>query len=439
MELVENRAPNPRAADLEPADTTLRIEDIVDLHILQRIQDTFAKAMGVAAVTVDRGGRPVTRASNFQPICQLIRSTRTGLARCQECDARGGMAAYASGRPETYVCMGGLMDVAAPIIIENEYLGCILCGQVVLSEDRERFIEDIIARNRSLGLPRQQLQDAVQRIPALPRDRLDAAVEMLMLTANHIIEIGMTNVIQARLLREAEEKAAIQAALRDAQIRALQAQINPHFLFNSLTLVSYTALAEGAAQTEEIAYTLSDLLRYSLRNTATMVPLGEEIQMIERYLTLQQMRFGDRLKTHIELDAALRDLHVPCMLLQPLVENAVVHAVEPLRHTVIVRVTATRRGKTVVLEVADDGPGMEPAQVNALNAHQALPVANRQRPSLGLQSVIRRLEGEYGDSFDIHVESAPGRGSRILLSWAIDDAFVDQCLALTNLKLMQAV
>jgi ligand-binding sensor protein/anti-sigma regulatory factor (Ser/Thr protein kinase) len=387
-------------------------------------------------VTVDKDGRPVTQASNFQPICQLIRSTRTGLARCQECDARGGMAAYASGRPEAYVCMGGLMDVAAPIIIEDEYLGCILCGQVVLSEDRERFIKDIIARNRSLGLPREQLQNAVQRIPAIPRDRLDAAVEMLMLTANHIIEIGMTNVIQTRLLKEAEEKAAIQAALRDAQIRALQAQINPHFLFNSLTLVSYTALAEGAAQTEEIAYTLSDLLRYSLRNTATVVPLGEEIEMVERYLALQQIRFGDRLKTHIELDSAIRNLHVPCMLLQPLVENAVVHAVEPLTHTVTVRVTATRCDQRVALEVADDGPGMDPAQVKALNIHRALPAANRQRPSLGLQSVLRRLEGEYGNSFDIRVESEPGRGTRILLSWALDETFVDQSPTHRNVELL---
>lgn len=404
----------------EPAAAHLRIEDIVDIQVLQRIQDTFAKAMGVAAVTVDRNGRPVTRNSNFQPLCQMIRSTQIGLSRCQECDARGGLAAYSSGKPEAYVCMGGLMDVAAPIAIEGEYLGCILCGQVMLAEDRERFVKDIIARNMPLGLPRQALLDAIQQIPAIPRDRLNAAVEMLMLTANHIVEIGMTNLVQARLLKEAGEKAAIQAALRDAQLRALQSQINPHFLFNSLTLVGYTALEEDAPRTEEIAYTLSDLLRYSLRNTATTVPLSEEIEMVERYLTLQQLRFGERLQKQIDLDPALHQLQVPCMLLQPLVENAVVHAVEPLTRPVTVRVRAQHADGQVVIEVADDGAGMDDAQVQDINNHQVNTPAGRKRPSLGLQSVIRRLEGEYGSLFDIRVESAPDCGARIMLTWPFD-------------------
>ena len=230
----------------------------------------------------------------------------------------------------------------------------------------------------------------------------------------------MTNLIQSRLLHEAEEKVAIQAALRDAQLRALQAQINPHFLFNSLTLVSYTALEEGAPRTEEIAYTLSDLLRYSLRNTATMVPLREEIEIVERYLSLQQIRFGERLRTQIEIDPALENLQVPCMLLQPLVENAVVHAVEPLSRPVTVRVRAARENSTIVLEVADDGVGMEAIQVMALNSHQVSPSADRKRPALGLQSVIRRLEGEYHEHFGMRVESALGRGSRILLRLSLD-------------------
>jgi two-component system sensor histidine kinase YesM len=103
------------------------------------------------------------------------------------------------------------------------------------------------------------------------------------------------------------------------------------------------------------------------------------------------------------------------MLLQPLVENAVVHAVEPLTRPVTVQIKATRQDSSIVLEVSDDGTGMEEAQVNALNNRQVNSSADRKRPSLGLQSVIRRLEGEYGDLFGIRVESSLGRGSRIML------------------------
>jgi two-component system LytT family sensor kinase len=401
--------------DVEPTIADLCIEDLVNVSVLQRIQDTFSKAMGVAAVTVDRIGNPITRNSNFQPICQLIRSTQAGLARCKKCDAQGGLRAYFSDKPEAYICMGGLMDVAAPITIEDKYIGCILCGQVVLTEDRDEFVKDIVQRNVALDLPRELIAKAARQIPAIPRDRLNAAVEMLMLTANHIIEIGMTNLTQSRLLKEAQENAALQAALQNAQLRALQSQINPHFLFNSLTLVGYTAFEEHATRTEEIAYTLSDLLRYSLRNTATVASLGEEMDMVERYLAIQQMRFGLRLKKQVELDPELRSIQIPCMILQPLVENAIVHAVEPSIQTVTVQVRAGREDNRVLLMVADDGVGMDSALARALNNGLATQQPDRKRPSLGLETVIRRLEGEYGQKFSFRIESQLERGTRIFL------------------------
>ena len=404
-----------------PTSQDLDIRNLGDVNVLQRIQDTFAKAMGVAAVTVDRNGTPITRESNFQPICRMIRSTPAGLARCMKSDAQGGLAAYGSVKPEAYVCLGGLVDVAAPITIEGEYIGCILCGQVVLTEDRENFIKDIVRRNVALGLPYKQVLAAAEQLPSIPKDRLDAAVEMLMLMANHIIEIGMTNLTQTRLLKEAEEKATAQAALQNAQMRALQSQINPHFLFNSLTLVGYTALDEEAPRTEEIAYTLSELLRYSLRNTATMVALREEVEMVGRYLAIQQMHFGERLHTCVRIDPALHDLRLPCMLLQPLVENAIVHGVESVTRCVTVELNASRENDTVLLEIADDGPGVDAGIVQSLNANTPLIHSHRKRPSLGLQSVVRRLAEVYGEQFKFKVESSPGKGFRIMLCLPISE------------------
>jgi len=307
----------------EPLAAELRIEDIVDIQVLQRIQDTFAKAMGVAAVTVDKHGHPVTRSSNFQQLCQLIRSTEVGLARCQECDARGGLAAYSSGKPEAYVCLGGLMDVAAPITIEGQYLGCILCGQVVLTEDRERFIKDILARNVPLGLPRQALVEAVQQLPSLPRERLDAAVEMLMLTANHIVEIGMANLIQTRLLHEAEEKAAIQAALRDAQLRALQAQINPHFLFNCFNTLS-GLIPDDEERAERFLDEMSRVHRYLLRSDDEfLIPVADEIKFAESYLYLTEQRFGAAIKATIRVDREALRKNLPPLSMQVILENII--------------------------------------------------------------------------------------------------------------------
>jgi len=389
----------------------LSIQEVVNLSILQRIQDTFAKAMGVGAVTVDRNGQPVTRESNFQPLCMLIRSTQKGLARCMACDANGSLKSYKEGEPQTYLCYGGLMDVAAPIIIEGEYLGGFLCGQVVLAENRDKFIEGIVERNVPLGFNSKELRAVAEAIPAIPRERLDAAVEMLFVMTNHIIEMGVANLSKTKLLSEIKEKAKLQEALQNAQLRALEAQVNPHFLFNALTLVGYTAIAEDAPQTEEIAYNLSDLLRYSLRNVARAVPLSEEMEMIERYLAIQKLRFGSRLQAQISIAPGLSSIHIPCMTLQPLVENAVIHALEPLTRPVQIDIRAEQHQNNLRLTIQDDGLGMEPDMVAAIKARN-FPEKNGST-SIGLQNVIRRLMIEYDQEFSFQISSQPNQGTRI--------------------------
>jgi ligand-binding sensor protein/anti-sigma regulatory factor (Ser/Thr protein kinase) len=388
------------------------IKDLIDIRLLQKLQDTFARAMGVAAVTVDRNGIPITESSNFCNVCTMIRSTERGLARCQSCDAEGGRIAHDRQRPYAYKCAGGFLDAAAPIIIDGEYVGCILCGQVIPSDASEEFIQDILDTNTPLGLPADKLEEELRKIEPLSRDRFKAAVEVLSLTAHNIMAKGAANLAQAQLLREAQERAALQVALQDAQMKALKAQINPHFLFNSLTLLSYTALDENAPRTEEIAYSLSDLLRYSLRNISTLVGVGEELAMVEHYLAIQKIRFGDRLQSQITVEPDLEQVEIPCMVLQPLVENAIIHGTEPVSRPVSIRINAYRHDDSLVLEVADDGVGMSADMVNQIRAGTFTKTGN----SLGLQNVFQRLEGEYGHRFTVNVESAVNMGARFILS-----------------------
>ncbi len=397
---------NPQAQE-----HNMLIEDLIDLKLLQQLQDSFAEAMGVAAVTVDRKGNPITEASNFCTVCNMIRSTETGLARCQQCDAEGGKIALELQKPYAYKCAGGFLDAAAPIIIDGEYVGCILCGQVIPSEEREEFIQDILARNIPLGLPTEDFEEAVRKRAPLPRERFEAAVEMLSLTANNIMQNSAANLAQKQLLKEAQERATLQAALQETQIKALKAQINPHFLFNSLTLLGYTALEEGAPRTEEIAYTLSDLLRYSLRNMSSVVELGEEMEMIDQYLAIQKIRFGDRLNSQISLAPNLHNFEIPCMVLQPLVENAVIHGAEPLPRPVTIIVKAYEENGRLTLEIIDDGVGMPPEIVANIRSGNF----DGDGQSLGIQNVFQRLQSEYNGRFTWQVESADDLGTQLVL------------------------
>ena len=398
--------------------TDLSIADVIDLGVLQRIQDTFAQAMGVAAVTVDRGGKPITKTSNFCRLCLLIRSTEEGLKRCQRCDAEGGRRALAMNRPYAYNCAGGLMDAAAPIMIDGHFVGSILCGQAIPDDAQENYIESVVRHNAPLGLPVDAIEDAAREITPLSRERFTAAVEMLSITANYVIEMGVARLAQTELLNQAQEQAALKVALQEAQLRAFKAQINPHFLFNSLTLLGYTALEEAAPRTERIAYDLSDLLRYSLRNISTQVELGEEFAMIRQYLEIQKVSFGDRLTFTVDLAPELEHFEVPCMIIQPLVENAVLHGAEPISRPVQIAVRAFAVDDRLVLEIADDGVGMPIEIAERINTG----FYSGEGDSLGLQNVLYRLGVEYGAEFAAKAETAPDRGTCLRLSLPLEAA-----------------
>ena len=239
---------------------------------------------------------------------------------------------------------------------------------------------------------------------------------MLQLVANYIVSMGVSNLSQTRLLREAKEKTALQSALNNAQLLALQSQINPQFLFNSLALVSYTANEENAPRTEEIAYCLSDMLRYSLRNMNSAVTLAQELEVVEHYLTIQKIRFGQQLQTDLSIDPALSQTPILCMTLQPLVENAIIHGVEPLTRPVTIQVQAYPWLNGLTLEVIDDGAGIDPAIADMINARNFSYQQRKNRTSVGVQNVLKRLQGKYGDSFAFRVEPGPaGRGTRVVL------------------------
>jgi two-component system, LytTR family, sensor kinase len=196
-----------------------------------------------------------------------------------------------------------------------------------------------------------------------------------------------------RRLRERELAAA------GAELQALRAQLNPHFLFN--TLHSLTQLArEDPAGTQEALITFGGLMRYVLdagRDAAGEVALEDEVRFVRGYLELERLRLGERLRVVEELDPDALELAVPPLLLQPLVENAVRHGVAPLRAGATLRLSAHVRGTMLAIDVADDGAGAERS-------------AYRRAAGLGLKAVERQLEARFGDGARLEVETAPRRG-----------------------------
>ncbi|MBS0302435.1 sensor histidine kinase [Ottowia sp.] len=213
--------------------------------------------------------------------------------------------------------------------------------------------------------------------------------------------------------RQAALQAHIAAAERDAsqaRLMLLQSQLEPHMLFNTLAnLRALIAVDPAAAQ--RMLDRLDGYLRATLgASRATVHPLADEFARLADYLELMAVRMGPRLRTTLDLPDALRALPVPTLLLQPLVENAIKHGLEPCIDGGGIDVSAARAGDRLTLVVHDSGVGFEPAQAAAAGTH------------FGLTQVRERLAAAYGARAHCAVESAPGAGTTVTVTLPLDEA-----------------
>jgi two-component system, LytTR family, sensor kinase len=202
--------------------------------------------------------------------------------------------------------------------------------------------------------------------------------------------------------RERETQAArLARQLSEARLGALRMQLNPHFLFNSLNAITVLVRDQNTAAASRMLELLSDVLRQVLRTDATHeTPLSTEIDFLERYLAIEQVRFSDRLRPRIEIDPSVSAAMVPSFLLQPLVENGLRHGISRRAGAGVLHVAVRREGSQLVLTVRDDGPGLPPA------SDPGSPVAG----GLGLPNTRERLAALYGEGATLEVANAEGGG-----------------------------
>jgi two-component system LytT family sensor kinase len=203
-----------------------------------------------------------------------------------------------------------------------------------------------------------------------------------------------------RMVREAQ----LTAQLSGARLDVLKMQLQPHFLFNTLHAISALVRKDPEAA-DRIITRLGDILRMTLQtNGRQEVPLQQELELLEKYFEIQRTRFGSRLKVHLQQDATATDALVPSLLLQPLIENSVRHAVEAREEPGSVWIETRRTGDRLRLEVRDDGPGF-PDDVKT-------PAPGR---GLGLRNTRARLSALYGDSASFDLGDGAEGGARVTI------------------------
>ncbi|MFN8157691.1 MAG: histidine kinase [Candidatus Nanopelagicales bacterium] len=205
---------------------------------------------------------------------------------------------------------------------------------------------------------------------------------------------------------ELAELDASRARLAEAEVRALRAQISPHFIYNALTAIA-SYVRTDPEHARELLLEFADFTRYSFRRHGDFTTLAEELRSIDRYLTLERARFGDRLLVTVRVAPEVLPVTVPYLFLQPIVENAVRHGLEGRAGPGRITIVAEDDGADCTITVEDDGIGADPEQIRA-----AL-LGESDSDSIGVGNVDERLRNVFGDEYGLVVETAPGLGTKV--------------------------
>ncbi|MDO5418059.1 MAG: sensor histidine kinase [Lachnospiraceae bacterium] len=271
-------------------------------------------------------------------------------------------------------------------------------------------LEKLVAASREIERNDFSGNDLVAENPDEMGEMVRAFNRMKHATAGYINTLKKNNEMASRLHREELEKIEMEKRLDAARLEILKSQINPHFLFNTLNMIACMAKLEGAATTEKMITSLSNLFRYNLKTSEQIVPLEQELRVVRDYMYIQQMRFGGRIQFECQVKADAKQIRIPAFTLQPLVENAIIHGLSKKEQGGRLLLKVWQKDELVIVSVADTGLGMAEEERKKLEA--ALEGKRTAKVGIGLGNIYHRIHSIYQDG-QLRIFSKAGSGTVI--------------------------
>jgi ligand-binding sensor protein len=387
----------------------LKLSEIISLDLMQKIQDLFAEATGLAAVTVDFQGVPILEYSSFSQFCTKLREDNFYNYFCRQSDAHSGLEAVRSGSLFIHKCHAGLIDFSVPIIVDGEYVANFMCGQVI-ADDGERLENRLLEHSDNLFTDRPELRDLYDKIPVMPVCRVRATANLLQTIVDFIVRQFLLERRNTVLLEGQSLQTELKRKCEELEIRLLHSQIPAHFLFNALNTAGRQAHLEGAQKTEDVIYTLADMFRHYMQSPEPMIPIERELQNVRNYLFIQKARFGDQISFDIDVTPEVSACVTPAMSLQVLVENSMLHGLEKKNDLGYVKVRGSRQENRIRIEVEDNGVGTEKDRISLMNDMDRLEKSLPKFHGSGIYNLYKRMKYFWGDDFQLRFLENPGGG-----------------------------
>lgn len=246
----------------------LKLTDLIDVEVLQSLQDGFSKFTGMSSLTTDDAGIPVTRESGFCDFCKnIVRQSELGVRRCNECDQRGALESAKTGKPAVYRCHAGIVDFAAPIMVEGRVLGSFLGGQIRSGELDEEKLKKIAAE---LSLDPDTYLEAARKVPVIEKDIIDRSAEFLAELAKVLSNMAYQNYITLQQSKRMERAARSQASYMMTLATGLREDME-----------KWMPLTEKALESDDLEELKESVRELKKMGTDTLTDVGEALDYIK--------------------------------------------------------------------------------------------------------------------------------------------------------------
>ncbi len=286
-----------------------------------------------------------------------------------------------------------------------------------------KFLNGLI--NDSISKPVYKLAEASERIAKneydFPDIEIDNRDELYMLskafnkmkqsTKKYISTLEEKRIIADRLHEEEIEKLEVEQKLESLNFELLKSQVNPHFLFNTLNMISCNARLENAPVTVQMTNALGELFRYSLRTRQSVVILSQELNMLEQYIYIQKMRFGDRIEFELNCNADIQKVMIPPFTLQPIVENCIVHGLRGKEDGGKISIDIDKTENGISIDIIDNGKGISEDRLKEITEN--MKQKRTSNVGIGLGNIYRIFLSMYGESCNFKITSTENIGTRI--------------------------
>ncbi len=391
------------AKSMKKNDKTLK--DLMDSNLYSRYSGLISLS-NISLLLIDTSGNILLEFNPAPDFCKFI---------CQEDETRickDYIARLKPGQRDRFICRYGLANILLPVVINDQTIGYVAGAQVYSTDSEyQKYLIDIMAIAKDKKLEPEFIAKAIAAIKTIEENKIEIHEQI----CNHITQnIGYDlsqslHTTDKAIARLSIEKEMLEKKIIDLEAKNMSLVINPHFLFNTLNSIARIAYFEKSHTTEELIYCLSDLLRYNLKQDDELHTIGAEMDNIEKYLYIQKIRFKNRLEYEINIPDHIKSHRIPNMIIQPIVENALIHGITPKRDGGMIKINAEQYKNDINIFVIDNGNGFPKEVLESLQQIE-------NKLGIGFRSTDRRLKRYFGEHYGLKIAKSDYSGSTVTIS-----------------------